>query len=128
MNAQAKIQATEVELIEEALYRLVLVAVSDVGLRRVRRSGAQTVGQVLQLCAEKDTWTPARRSADDLLDAPVGRAARDAINTLGRRLYEIGGTQLMLDAAERVSVLTGDYCRCIGVFEHQFDGIGDWVA
>jgi hypothetical protein len=62
---------------------------------------------------------------ESLLNDPIGRALRLGIKKLGGRLHELGGTDLMRSAAERVADMRRGFSgRRLSVLDHAFDGIG----
>lgn len=75
------------------------------------------------------TWTRAQRDADELLSRPVATACRTAIRTLGERLFEIGGNQLMSEVCDRVSALDpANESRRLGIMDHRWSGLGNWYS
>ena len=69
--------------------------------------------------------TEAQREADSLLEDPVGEALRQGVRTLGERLYEIGGLDLMQDAIDRVASLdAATWGHRTDIMDKRWDGIG----
>ena len=69
--------------------------------------------------------TEAERKAGDLILNPVGEATRQAIRTLGKRLYELGGLDLMQRVLDDVAEIDPrNEGRRIGIMDHRWDGIG----
>lgn len=128
MAGPVAVDVTETQQIEEALHALVTAAVSDTGYvsNLLTRDGPESIGSIM---ARLDAMTPKQRTAADLIRRPVGEAVRRAIKTLGERLHEIGGQELMSDVLERVADRDPSrYGRRIDVMDKRFDGIGSWVA
>lgn len=133
MNAEAKIEATELQKIEEALHVLVTVAVSPEGYAgnpAVPDDGKMfKFWNLAQIMADGEGATDIQRKARAIIDRPVGGAVRRAIKTLGERLNEIGGNDLMSEVIERVA--DRDPARWsvrIDVMDKRWDGIGTWYA
>ena len=128
MTGPMTIEITEAQQIEEALHALLEVAVSDVGYagNPLAPSRPTLAGEVLRTFLAA---TPAQRQAAEIITRPVGEAVRAAVRLLGKRLYEIGGTSLMQDVAERVADRDPSrYSLRIDVIDKRFDGIGGWAA
>lgn len=91
-----------------------------------RRRGGMTMAQAL---ADEEGKTKVGVRAAELVEEPVGNACRAAIVTLGKRLFEIGGTKLMLDVLTRVSSEPGSESRRADILDKNWNGIGeepDW--
>ncbi len=131
MNAPVTADQSETQKIENALDALLTaVACYEREPALLPETGAVSAGALIGAYLEKlTTWTKAQRSADELLQRPVSWALRRAIRTLGKRLHEIGGDRLMHDICDRVAAR--DPARegwRLGVIDHRWDGIGEWVA
>jgi hypothetical protein len=128
MNASTKVDVTETQQIEEALHTLVTAAISDTGYASniLTRDGPESIGSII---ARFDAMTAKERKAHEIIRRPIGEAVRRAIKTLGERLHEIGGQELMSDVMERVADRDPrNYSRRVDVLDKRFDGIGNWVA
>lgn len=130
MNAITETTATEVQQIEAALDRLVTAAIANLRETPITPDrGPVSAGVIAQEVAASFAWTQAQRAAHDLLSRPVSNALRQAIRTLGKRLYEIGGDELMHQVCDRVSSADPmNESRRIGIIDHRWDGIGHWVS
>lgn len=79
-------------------------------------------------------WTPARAQTSEILHDPLLGAYRVAIQSVGERLFEIGGVAAMGTAIDHaLDGLDGDEESYVeGLIDHRWDGIGDgvtgWVA
>lgn len=132
-DAAARAVAEEVQVIEDCLdYLLSATEHPDLDrLRPPKSFKAESFEEVTTKFTEKLRWTKVRRAADELYGDPVGRALRRAIRALGERLHEIGGTQAMEDACDRVAERhEGRYGgRRLGIMDHAWNGIGgEWWA
>lgn len=128
MNAPiAELTATETQRIEDALHVLLNAATTDLRKQHSSESRAPQSMQALTfaLIDRMETWTAAQCAAADLLDYPVGEALRQAVTTLGERLYEIGGLGLMQDTLYAVAERDpANHDRRVGIMDRRWDGIG----
>lgn len=122
MNAPVSAVLTETQRIERALDELLKTAIATRAPWPPKHDGPVSIAVVIE------DWlggTSAQRAASDFLDNPVGEAVRKAVTTLGRRLYEIGGLQLMHDVLDRVAPLDPTKeSRRIAIMDKRWDGIG----
>lgn len=131
MNAPVTAQATETARIEAALDALLTASIRDDRERPPSSVGGAIRADVLinEAIERLTTWTPAQREAHALLQRPVSEALRQAVRTLGERLHELGGEDLMLEVCDRVSALDpANEGRRSSIMDHRWDGIGDWYA
>lgn len=129
MNAPVAAQATEVAKIEAALDRLVTAAIQNRREPSLDPSKDRLVGAAELMAGFQDslTWTKAQREADELLERPLSATIRRGIRTLGKRLNEIGGWELMTDVCDRVSAADPrEEGRRASIIDHRWDGIGSW--
>jgi len=122
MNAHTETQITELQRIERALDELLRAATNTRAPWPPKHDGPVMVSAIL---GDYLDATPKQRAAEAFLDNPVGEAVRQAVTTLGERLYELGGLKLMEDVCYRVAAL--DAARegwRIDVLDKRFDGIG----
>jgi len=127
MNAPVTAQATEAAQIEAALDALLTAAIkADRDRSLMPERGPVSAGAMIGEALERRaTWTPAQEAAHDLLRRPVAWALRNAVRTLGKRLFEIGGLKLMSAVCDRVSALDpANEGRRAGIIDHRWDGIG----
>lgn len=122
MNAPISATLTETQQIERALDELLKVAVSTKAPWPPR---IERPVKLVELIDDHFSQTQAQRNATSLLDNPVGEAVRKGVTTFGKRLYEIGGLQLMTDVLDRVAEMdpTKQSWR-IDIMDKRWDGIG----
>ena len=73
--------------------------------------------------------TRAKVLAHSIIADPVGRALTMAMETLGRRLFEIGGLGEMSRAMDRTAAMSlGQESWREGVLDRRWSGIGDWAS
>lgn len=126
MNAHTDAQITEVQRIERALDELLKVALSARAPWPRRHPHGISAGDLIR---EALDGTPAERAARALLDNPVGEAVRQGVRTLGERLHELGGVQLMQDVLYRVAEIDpASTDHRVSVMDKRWDGIGVWLA
>lgn len=128
MNALSPhIEATELEKIEDALHRLLQAATEADRAPPLTPPRGPISASVLALEAVDriTSWTPAQRDAAALFMNPVAEALRLAVRTLGERLHEIGGQQLMTEVLDRVAERDPEHWgRRVSIMDHRWDGIG----
>lgn len=117
----------EIHGIEVALSDLV-EAIIGARIRR-QHGGVMTMAEALK---GEEGKSEIGLAAMDLIDEPVGNACRRAVCVLGERLFEIGGTALMLEVLERVAAEPGSESRRTDILDKNWDGIGAdpdfWIA
>jgi hypothetical protein len=116
MSTTQAVEITEeVAAIEHALNRLLRGAIDEETYRQAR--GTALVLTRAELSMETKT--------SELLRNPVGEACRMAIRKLGKRLYELGGLQLMTDVCDRVGDMDQAHSgQRIDIMDKRWDGIG----
>lgn len=131
MNAPTTALATETARIEAALDALLTAAIqanSTPSLTPER--GPTSAGVLIAEALEKFTWTPTQRAASALLSRPIWEVLRQGIRTLGERLHEIGGFELMTEVCDRVAAM--DPARSgyrSAIMDKRWDGIGgEWFS
>lgn len=73
--------------------------------------------------------TTAKLMAHSIIADPVGRALTMAMETLGRRLFEIGGLGEMSRAMDRAAAMSlGQESWRESVLDRRWSGIGDWAS
>lgn len=133
MNAFTTATATETARIEAALDALLTAAIQANSVPSLTpERGPTSAGVLISEALEKFTWTPTQRAASALLSRPVWEVLRQGIRTLGERLYEIGGSELMRDVCDRVAAM--DPARAghrLDIMDKRWDGVGGdkgWLA
>lgn len=117
--------ALEVAGIEDALDALLTTIVeADVREAKDRSREPFRIESMREVLANLDK-SRAAQAAESLIRSPVGYACRMGVRSLGERLYEIGGMDLMTrvldDVAEREPSKSG---YRMGVMDARWDGIG----
>ncbi len=73
--------------------------------------------------------TTAKLMAHSIIADPVGRALTMAMETLGRRLFEIGGMGEMSRAMDLAATARpGEESWREGVLDRRWSGIGEWAS
>lgn len=126
MNASTFANPTEAQMIEAALDALVSAAVANLNeASLVPERGPVSLADMAHEFSASLEWTPAQRTANDLVQRPVSRALRQGIRALGERLFEIGGMALLHDVCDRVSASDPRHeARRAGIIDKRWDGIG----
>lgn len=121
----------EAEVIADAI-DVLFGQIAEAAQQRPRGTplNAQSIAEYL---ATYDDRSEDGQDAIDILDDPLGWGPRRAIEVLGRRLFELGGTNLMLQVLEEVSGRDSDhYAHRADLIDKTWDTIGNqedgWVA
>lgn len=129
-------EQTEVECISEALNELLTAAVASRAVKRPwvkpRPIGARvwTFQEATDISARDREL---REDVEDLINDPTGWCVRKGIKRLGKRLFDIGGTDLMRTVLNDVTDRGGrDEGRWMDILDKRWNGIGRegdiWLA
>lgn len=125
MNAVTDTQITEVQKIERALDALISTAITAKPPWPAEEQGRPRIYTLKELIDGPHGQSPASRAAYAFYANPVGEAVRAAVTTLGERLHEIGGLQLMQDVCDRVADRDPErWGWRTDIMDKRWDGIG----
>jgi hypothetical protein len=131
-----KTQSTNAEVVEVSQIENALDALLSAAIQADREpailvdEGPISLGTTLDPILQKtESWSRARRGSDEPLRRPVSEALRQAVHTLGQRLDELGGFALMHAICDRVAGRDHpNHGRRLGIVDHRWDRIGEWVT
>lgn len=130
MSEVATTAASELQVVNRSL-DLILTAIIELDERPRRDLPPQPGPRSMAELAEEYAWgrpaTVAERFAQRLKYDPVREALCHAVRMLGQRLNEIGGFRALRDACDRQENYPSGMRR-VGIVDHRFDGIGEWLA
>lgn len=121
--------SAEVARIEAALDSLLATIFDDEAerreLRRERREAARAPSSIGEGLLRFLNSSEVELAAVEITNDPVGSSCRQSIRALGKRLYQLGGLQLMQDVLYRVAERDeATWSRRIGIMDHRWDGVG----
>ena len=119
----------EVRRIEQAL-DAILCAIEE--HQRLLEADAVRAPRKLEPISWAELATKDLSPVADILSNPVGASLRRGIRELGRRLFVLGGTELMGKVLDRVAEMGGIWGVRVTILDKRWDGIGNasdsWLA